>query len=98
MIITAFTAGVASAQAVPFRQRKSLSVLNQSQTATIYIAFDAAAVAAPTAGQITLGPLGATGQSPNASGFQIPSDPPWSAVNIISSAAATPVTLLEGQG
>lgn len=98
MLVRAITAGVTNIVASPARARDSLSVLNQSTTATVYIAFDTPAVAAATAGQITLGPIGASGQDPSGTVaiFRGPMNTvPWNAINIIASAAATPVTILE---
>lgn len=87
------TAGAANTVAVPMQQRQYLGVFNQSATATVYVAFDVAAVAAATAGQITLQPATAT----NISSVQfIGPGTPFSAVNIIASAAATPVTVVAG--
>jgi hypothetical protein len=92
--IIAFTAGAASAVATPKKGRTYLGIQNQSTTATIYIAFDTAAVAAATAGQITLGPLSAAASMPSSAVWNVP-NVPGNAINIIASAAATPVTILE---
>ena len=89
--VLAVTAGAANAVALPVRVRPYLGVFNQSVTATVYVAFDAPAVAAATAGQITLLPVvGANKSSIEFTGAECPSG----AVNIIASAAATPVTVI----
>lgn len=90
-VTTAFTAGVASAQALAAQPRNYLMIANVSAAATIYVAFTQAAVV-NGAGSFVIGP-GANIQwasnSGDAAGL-IPSD----AINIIASAAATPVTII----
>jgi len=96
MIIKAITAGGTNAIVSASRVRNYLGIFNQSITATVYIAFDTAAVAAATAGQLTLGPLGSTG---------VPASFVWDggnsqnvptqAINMIASAGATTVTIIE---
>jgi hypothetical protein len=96
LIVTAFTAGAASLVASAGRARNYLGIFNQSTTATIYVAFGQAALAAATAGQLTLGPLGNSGVASSfvwdGSNFQ---NVPTQSVNIIASAATTPVTVIE---
>jgi hypothetical protein len=96
MIIKAITAAGTNAVVSASRMRNYLGIFNQSTTATVYIAFDTAAVAAATAGQLTLGPLVASsipasfvwdgGNSQNV---------PTQAINMIASAGSTPVTIIE---
>lgn len=96
MFARAITAGAANVVASPARQRNYLSIQNQSTTATVYVAFDTAAVAAATAGQLTLGPAVAAGQPSVITWMDSnPNSIPWNAINVIASAAATPVTILE---
>jgi hypothetical protein len=72
------------------KPRRFLGIYNQSATIAVYVAFDQAAVAAPTAGQLTLQPAAATNVS---SVVFIGEDTPSGAINIIASAAA-PVTVI----
>ena len=88
--VFAIAATGASQVARPPKARNNLLIANQSATATVYVAFDAAAVAAATAGQLTLQPAAAT----NVSSVQFVGDAPGGAINIIASAAA-PVTVVE---
>jgi hypothetical protein len=94
MIFRAISATAANQVASPTKARNYLGIFNQSTTATVYAAFDAAAVAAATAGQFTIGPA-VTGGVPSqlvwdgASG-QVPTG----ALNIIASGAC-PVTVVE---
>jgi hypothetical protein len=94
-VVTAVTAGIANTVASAAKPRRYLGIFNQSTTASVYVAFDVPAVAAATAGQITLEPVSATG--PGASSVQWASDGfvPGNGINIIASAAATPVTVME---
>lgn len=92
--VTALTAGAANLIASPKKGRSYLAIYNQSATATVYIAFDTPAVAAATAGQLTLGPLEATSPLPTSIVWNVP-NVPGNAINIIASAAGTPVTILE---
>jgi hypothetical protein len=94
-VMTAITAGLANTVASAAKPRRYLGIFNQSTSATVYVAFDTPAVGAATAGQITLEPVSATG--PGASSVQWQGDGfiPGNAINIIASAAATPVTVME---
>jgi hypothetical protein len=85
---TPITVGTSSAQAGSAHQRRHLEVLNQSATATVYCTLDGGtAVAAPTAGHITLPPL---------SGFVWGTGiVPANALNCIATGATTPVTIVE---
>jgi hypothetical protein len=85
---TAVVVGTSSAQAGGAHNRRHLELLNQSATATIYCTMDGtAAVATPTAGQLTLLPL---------SGFAWGSGViPANALNCIASGASTPLTIVE---
>jgi hypothetical protein len=95
--VTAVTAGIASSVISAAKPRRYLGIFNQSTTAAVYIAFDRPALAAPTAGQLTLEPIGETpviGGVPqiewDGSGFV-----PGNQINLVASAAGTPVTLIE---
>jgi hypothetical protein len=93
--VTALTVGTTSQVVSAARPRRCLSIHNQSTTATVYIAFDRPAVAAATAGQFTVGPIGVVGGVAqiwwwDGSGFV-----PANQINMIASAAATPVTVVE---
>jgi hypothetical protein len=92
--VTAVTAGIASAVVSAAHQRRYLAISNQSTTATVYVAFNVPAVAAPTAGQLTLLPIttppGVSSVVWDGSAFV-----PANSINIIASAAATPVTVIE---
>jgi hypothetical protein len=88
--VTAFTSVAASAVASAAKPRRYLGIYNQSAD-TVFIAFDRAAVAADTAGQVTLQPLGTVGSSVEWNGNFVPSNQ----VNIIGSAAGALVTILE---
>lgn len=88
-VTTPVTAGIASAQALGAQTRDYLMIANVSATATIYVAFTIAAVV-NGAGSFVLGP-GAVIQWVGGDGAAfVPSD----AINIIASAAATPVTII----
>jgi hypothetical protein len=85
------TAGVGNIVALGVRPHEYLGIFNQSITATVYVAFDTAAVAAATAGQITLLPVvGANKSSVEFTGNSVPNG----AVNVIASAAGTPLTII----
>lgn len=90
--VYAITASGTNQVARPAKSRSILGVYNQSTTATVYVAFDAAAVASATAGQITLLPASGANTS---SVLIIGPDAPNSAINIIASAGSTPVTVIE---
>lgn len=97
MIVTGFIASGTSAVARPARQRNFLAILNQSDVDTLFVAFDRPAAAAPTAGQLTIGPINpgvAQAETPGAV-FRGIDATPWQAINIISSGTGTPVTILE---
>jgi hypothetical protein len=88
MIIAPATVGTGSAQVSGSHLRTYLGLFNQHATATIYCTLDGtAAVAAATAGQITLGPLG----NITWAGSKVPSN----AINCIASGASTPLTIME---
>lgn len=88
-VTTAVTAGIASAQALAAQPRDYLMIANVSAAATIYVAFTAPAVV-NGAGSIVIGPgLNVVWSLAEAGGL-VPSD----AINIIASAAATPVTII----
>lgn len=87
-VTTNVTAGVASAQALAAQPRDYLMIANVSAAATIYVAFTQAA-AVNGAGSIVIGP-GLNIQWPSSDYGYVPSD----AINIIASAAATPVTII----
>jgi hypothetical protein len=93
------TAGAANQVARPAKTRTYLAIYNMSTTANVWVAFDAPAVAAPTAGQLTLWNQGTTGQSGVDSFYAFgPGDPqaiPSGAINVIASATA-PITIIEG--
>lgn len=92
LAVTALTASGTNAVARPSKMRSYLGIFNQSATATVYIAFDTAAVAAATAGQITLLPVsGANKSFVEFSGQEAPNG----AINIIASASSTPVTVID---
>jgi hypothetical protein len=91
----AITAGAANAVARPAKSRVVLGIYNQSTTATVYVAFDTPAIAAATAGQFTLQPATATNIAQLVFPGPDPQNVPTGAVNIIASAAATPVTIVE---
>jgi hypothetical protein len=95
MIVTPITAGGTSAVASAARARNYLGIFNQSATATVYISLGSAAVAAATAGQFTLGPNNATSTAPTFIVWEVGTNVPSQSVNIIASAGATPVTLVE---
>jgi hypothetical protein len=85
------TAGAANIVALPVRPHEYLGIFNQSITATVYVAFDTPAIAAATAGQVTLLPVvGANKSSVEFTGNSVPNG----AINVIASAAATPVTII----
>jgi hypothetical protein len=88
------TAGAANIVARPATTRTFLGIYNQSATATVYIAFDTPAVAAATAGQLTLLPAVSTNMS-SAVFFSDYGNTPGGALNIIASTDATPVTIIE---
>jgi uncharacterized membrane protein YedE/YeeE len=92
--VTAVTAGIASAVVSAAHPRRYLGIFNQSTTATVYIAFGQPAVAVATAGQLTLLPIttppGFSSVEWDGSGFV-----PGNQINVIASAAATPVTVIE---
>jgi hypothetical protein len=94
--VYAITATGTNQVARPAKARNFLGIYNQSTTATVYVAFDAAAVAAATAGQVTLLPITGANVSWFAWGPGDAQALPSSAINIIASAAATPVTIIEG--
>jgi hypothetical protein len=93
-VVTAVTAGIASQVVSAAHSRRYLGIFNQSTTASIFIAFDRPAVAVATAGQLTLLPIttppGFSSIEWDGSGFV-----PGNQVNVIASAAATPVTVIE---
>jgi len=75
------------------RASSYVGIFNQSVSATVYVAFDAAAVAAATAGQVTLLPVsGANKSFVEWYGDAIPRG----ILNIIASAGSTPVTVIVG--
>lgn len=88
LVATPVLVGTSSAQVGGSHNRRHLELLSQSASATIYCTMDGtAAVATPTAGQLTIPPL---------SGFAwatglIPSN----AINCIATGAATPLTIVE---
>lgn len=88
-VTTAVSAGVASAQALAAQPRDYLMIANVSATATIYVAF-AQAAAVNGAGSIVIGPGANIVWSLAEAGGLVPSD----AINIIASAATTPVTII----
>lgn len=90
-VVTPVTAGAADVVASPAKPRRFLAIYNGSTTATVYVAFDVAAVAAATAGQITLPPTGGMAGMVQWAGEFVPAN----AIHVIASAAATPVTILE---
>lgn len=92
-VVGALTVGTTSpAASSTAKARRYLGIFNQSATATVYVGFDAAPVAAATAGQLTLLPAtGANLSSVQWNGSYVPANAIW----LIASAAATPVTLLE---
>jgi hypothetical protein len=62
----------------------------------LYVAFDKPAVAAPTAGQLTLESISATGAGSGATGFRWTDQfVPGNEIHLIASGAGTPVTLIE---
>jgi hypothetical protein len=90
--VYAITASGTNAVARPVLNRRRLGVYNQSTTATVYIAFDVAAVASATAGQVTLLPIsGASKNFVEWDGDLVPAG----ALNMIASAGSTPVTVIE---
>lgn len=89
MIFRAISATAVNQVASPAKPRNFLGIFNQSAS-TIYVAFDAAAVAAATAGQITLAAAGSVLDRVVFDGTQVPTQ----AVNIIASAPGA-VTLVE---
>jgi hypothetical protein len=91
--VTAVTAGIASAVVSAAHPRRYLGIFNQSTTATVYVAFGQAAVAAATPGQITLLPL-TTPPGFSSAEWNGPFVP-GNQINVIASAAATPVTVIE---
>ena len=97
MMVRSITAGTTNQVASPARQRNFLAILNQSESATLYVAFDQPAVATATAGQLTIGPLNpGIGQAESGSAvFRGIGETPWQTINIIASGAGTPVTILE---
>jgi hypothetical protein len=92
-VVTAVTAGIASAVVSGAHPRRYLGIFNQSTTATVYVAFDRPAVAAATAGQLTLLPL-TTPPGFSSAEWNGPFVP-GNQINAIASAAATPVTVVE---
>ena len=90
MIVRAVTAGVANAVASPARQRSYLAILNQSATATVYVAFDVPAVAAAAAGQLTIGPNVAAADEPGNPGmvFHGIGETPWQAAGCFRAGTA----------
>lgn len=85
---TPVVVGTSSTQVGGAHSRRHLELLSQSATATIYCTLDGgAAVAADTAGQITILPRSglawATGMIPS------------NAINCIATGAATPLTIIE---
>ena len=97
MDVLAITASGTNQVADPAKPRNFLGIYNQSASATVYVAFDTAAVAAATAGQITLVPLGTGGVAASSVVWNAadPRGVPQHAINIIASAGSTPVTLIE---
>lgn len=88
VVTIAATVGASSGTVDGERLRSFLQLFNQSSTATIYCLFGtASAVAAPTAGQITLSPLGSVSWT-----FGLV---PSNAIQCIASASSTPLTILE---
>lgn len=79
----------------PAKSRSFLGIYNQSTTATLYVAFDSAASAAATAGQITLLPVSGANVSWFAWGPGDAQAVPGGAINIIGSGTA-PATIIEG--
>jgi hypothetical protein len=73
------------------RASSYLGIFNQSVAATVYVAFDTPAVAAATAGQLTL--LPATGGNLSFALFRS-GEVPRGVLNIIASAGGTPVTVV----
>ena len=92
LAVTAITASGTNAVARAAKVRTYLGIFNQSATATVYVAFDTAATAAATAGQITLLPI--SGANKSCVEFYGP-EAPNGAVNIIASASSTPVTVID---
>jgi hypothetical protein len=94
-LITAFTAGTTSAQAVPARMRRYLGIFNESGANTVLIAFDQAATAsaAATAGMIVL--QASSGGNVNSVEFY-GEGAPDNAINISASAGSSLVTIVEG--
>jgi hypothetical protein len=87
--VTAVTAGLASAVVSAAHPRRYLGIYNQS-AGLVYVAFDRPAVAAATAGQLTLAAVGAVGANVEWNGNFIPGN----AISMIAPVAG-PVTLLE---
>jgi len=82
------TVGTSSGTASNPNPRKHLELLNQSTTATIYCTIDGSTpVAAATANQITIPPLGGIAWAEGTI--------PANKVTCIASAASTPLTVLE---
>lgn len=93
---TAVSVTTASVQVRPAMSRNFLGFYNQSATAVVYVAFDTAAVAAPTAGQFTIGPQNPGGNDVQRSALVIAGPgTPHGAINIIGSAAGQ-LTIVEG--
>jgi hypothetical protein len=94
--VYAITATGTNQVARPVKARNFLGIYNQSATATVYVAFDMAALAAATAGQITLLPISGANVSWFAWGPGDGQALPSGAINMIASAGGTPVTIIEG--
>jgi hypothetical protein len=95
-LITGLTVGTTDMIASQARPRRNLGIYNQSTTNMVYVAFDQPAVAAPTAGQLTLEAISATGPGSGASGFRWTDQfVPGNEIHLIASGSNTPVTLIE---
>lgn len=95
LTVTAVSAGTASAQAVGANPRRYLMISNESASASVAFAFGASATAAlNTGGSITLGPAPGPG---SAYEYKYPSLVPDDAIQMIASAASTPVTIIEAE-
>jgi hypothetical protein len=94
--VYAITATGTNQVARPAKARSFLGIYNQSATATVYVAFDAAAAASATAGQITLLPVSGANVSGVTWGPGDAQALPSGAINMIASAGGTTVTIIEG--
>ena len=104
MNVTAVTVTGTSALASAAKSRRFLGIYNQSESDVVYIAFDRPAIAAQTAGQITLIPLADTTAISSGNGYDIGDNwfewsgenLPTNAIYLISAGTSSPVTIIEG--